>query len=154
MTSRSRSSEPHRRTRNDHKSETAEDYVEAISDILAGHGVCRLADLARQFAVSNVTSHRIVERLRNEGLISSEPYQPIVLTPQGQRLATQCRKRHETVYHFLLAIGIDDETAAIDAEGIEHHVSRKTLKRFKEMTAELRDAAAHNKEPEEKGDSR
>lgn len=127
-------SEPHRRTRNDHKSETAEDYVEAISVILASHNVCRLADLARHFAVSNVTAHRIVERLQHEGLVVTEPYQPISLTPEGRRLAIRCRERHEIVFRFLLSLGIDEKTAAIDAEGIEHHVSPKTLKRFRELT--------------------
>lgn len=110
--------------------------MEAIADILAANETCRLADLAKRFAVSNVTAHRIVERLNHEGLIVTEPYQPISLTPAGKRLAIRCRERHEIVYRFLLAIGIDDETAAIDAEGIEHHVSPKTLKRFKQLTHE------------------
>ncbi len=126
-------SEPHRRTRNDHKSETAEDYVEAIADILSRQTACRSADLAKRFGVSHVTVHRIVERLQNEGLISTEPYQPILLTASGKRLAARCRERHEIVYRFLLSIGIDAATAAIDAEGIEHHVSPKTLRRFKEI---------------------
>ena len=127
------SSEPHRRTRNDHKSETAEDYVEAIGEILSVQDECRIVDLAKRFAVSHVTVHRIVERLQSERLLSTAPYQPIVLTPEGQRLAARCRERHEIVYRFLLAIGIDEKTAAVDAEGIEHHVSPKTLKRFKEL---------------------
>jgi DtxR family manganese transport transcriptional regulator len=38
------------------------------------------------------------------------------------------------VYRFLLAIGIDEVTAAIDAEGIEHHVSPTTLQRFQELS--------------------
>jgi len=108
--------------------------VEAIAVILASHDVCRLADLARHFAVSNVTAHRIVERLQHEGLVVTEPYQPISLTPEGQRLATRCRERHEIVYRFLLSLGIDEKTAAMDTEGIEHHVSPKTLKRFRELT--------------------
>ena len=54
------SSNPHRRTRRDHTSETAEDYVEAVADIHATLGSCRVADLARRFAVSHVTVTRIV----------------------------------------------------------------------------------------------
>lgn len=141
MAESTRKSAPHRRTRKDHQSETAEDYVEAIAEILGEQEVCRLADLAKRFAVSNVTAHRIIERLQNEGLVTTKPYQPIELTPQGQRLAARCRERHETVYRFLLSIGIDRETAAIDAEGIEHHVSPKTLRRFQELADESRTAA-------------
>ena len=39
----------------------------------------------------------------------------------------------DIVYRFLVAIGIDEATAAIDAEGIEHHVSPTTLERFREL---------------------
>jgi len=133
VTETARKSEPHQRTRSDHSTETAEDYVEAVADILESQKACRVTDLARRFAVSHVTVHRIVKRLQDEGLVITEPYQPIGLTPRGKRLATRCRERHTIVYRFLLAIGIDEATAAIDAEGIEHHVSSKTLKRFREL---------------------
>ena len=73
---------------------------------------------------------------RSRGLLVTEPYQPITLTPKGARLAAKCRQRHEIVYRFLLALGIDEATAAIDAEGIEHHVSPATLKRFKSFADE------------------
>ena len=43
-------------------------------------------------------------------------------------------RRHEVVYEFLLSIGVDPATAAIDAEGIEHHVSPQTLKKLKEFS--------------------
>lgn len=125
--------EPHRRTRADHKSETAEDYVEAIAEILKEQDCCRTTDLAKRFGVSHVTVHRTVERLKREGLVLSERYQPIKLTPAGRRLARKCRARHEIVFKFLLALGIDERTAAVDAEGIEHHVSPATLQRFKEF---------------------
>jgi DtxR family manganese transport transcriptional regulator len=34
------------------------------------------------------------------------------------------------VLQFLLALGIDEETARVDAEGIEHHVSDETVRAF------------------------
>lgn len=128
------SSKPHERTRRDHSSETAEDYVEAIDDILKASGVCRLCDLAEKFGVSNVTVHRIIERLTNEGLVKTEPYKPLYLTRTGQKLADKCRRQHKIVYEFLLSLGIDPQTAAIDAEGIEHHVSPATLACFEQFT--------------------
>ncbi len=130
MTKTTGSSAPHQRTRRDHGSETAEDYVEAIAEIIARSGTCRATDLAQQFAVSHVTVKRIVDRLQREGLVDTEPYRPIELTSTGKRLARKCRDRHNIVFRFLIAIGVDEVTAAIDAEGIEHHVSPKTLRRF------------------------
>ncbi|MCA9084659.1 MAG: manganese-binding transcriptional regulator MntR [Planctomycetaceae bacterium] len=126
-------SKSHQRTRRDHATETAEDYVEAVAEILSQNGVCRVTDLAKRFGVTHVTVTRIVSRLQSEDLLHTEPYRPITLTARGRRLATQSRQRHEIVYQFLLAIGIDERTAAIDAEGIEHHVSPQTLDRFRQL---------------------
>lgn len=130
MASSHKKSDPHCRTRRDHASETAEDYVEAVADILSLREHCRVTDLAKRFAVSHVTVNRIVHRLQKNGLLKTEPYRPIRLTAKGKRLADQCRQRHEIVYQFLISIGVDESTAAIDAEGIEHHVSPQTLERF------------------------
>jgi DtxR family manganese transport transcriptional regulator len=117
----------HRRTRRDHAAETAEDYVEAISEVLAEKGVCRVIDLARRFDVSHVTVTKIVARLKERGLVCSEPYKPLELTESGKRLAAKSRRRHEIVHKFLLAIGVSEAIAATDSEGIEHHVSPETL---------------------------
>ena len=56
-----------RRTRRDHASETAEDYVEAIAKHVDSRGECRGADLAREFGVSHVTVTKTVSRLQAEG---------------------------------------------------------------------------------------
>ena len=47
-------SEPHRRTRRDHATETAEDYVEAIAEILGRQGICRLKDLAERMDMQDL----------------------------------------------------------------------------------------------------
>ena len=124
-------SDPHRRTRRDHSTETAEDYVEAMAEIMERNGTCRVVDLAKHFGVSHVTVTRIVTRLQDEELLRTEKYRPIVLTTKGCRLAKRSRQRHKIVYEFLLAVGVDSKVAAIDAEGIEHHVSPQTLNKFK-----------------------
>jgi DtxR family transcriptional regulator, manganese transport regulator len=127
----------HRRTRRDHAAETAEDYVEAISQVLADRGVCRVVDLAKRFDVSHVTVTKIVARLKESGLVTSEPYRPLELTDAGRRLAARSRKRHEVVFQFLLSIGVPESTAAIDSEGIEHHVSSETLEAMRAFVESL-----------------
>ncbi len=133
---RRRMTRAHERTRSDHATETAEDYVEAIADVVAAGGPCRVTDLAERFGVSHVTVIGIVQRLAREGLVTTERYRPIELTPAGERLARHCRDRHEVVYRFLLALGVDERTAAIDSEGIEHHVSAATLARLRAFLAQ------------------
>ena len=127
----------HRRTRDDHSMETAEDYVEAVADVIDQTGACRVTDLAERFGVSHVTVSRIVGRLEKAGYVVTQPRRPIELTASGRRLAEQSRHRHEIVYGFLLAIGVSERTAAIDSEGIEHHVSRETVERLRVLTERL-----------------
>ena len=131
--------ERHRRTRSDHAAETAADYVEAIDELQASAGRCRVTDLARRFDVSHVTVTKVVARLKREGLVTSEPYGPLELTDQGRQLAAKSRRTHQIVYDFLRAIGVSEQTAAIDTEGIEHHVSRQTLECFRRFTEQLQE---------------
>jgi DtxR family transcriptional regulator, manganese transport regulator len=119
------------RTRSDHANEIAEDYVEAIAGIVAQHQACRLKQLADHFGVTHVTAIKIVKRLERENLVTMEPRGPIALSRAGARLAAHCRKRHEIVRRFLITIGVSERVAAIDSEGIEHHVSPETLKRMR-----------------------
>lgn len=117
----------HERTRVDHATEIAEDYVEAIAEILEQQDVCRVKDLSEHFAVSHVTVNRTVARLQRDGYVTTEPYSPVELTSQGAKLAKNSRRRHEIVLSFLIALGVSEETASTDTEGIEHHVSPETL---------------------------
>jgi DtxR family manganese transport transcriptional regulator len=123
------------KVRRDHATETAEDYVEAVSDIVHRDGRCRVKDLATHMGVSHVTVTRIVSRLQESGLLETEPYRPIRLTAAGERLAARARRRHDVVYRFLLALGVPDEDARRDAEGIEHHVGDVTLDRMSKFVS-------------------
>ncbi len=124
------STNPFLRTRRDHAAETTEDYVEAIRDRIEGGATCRCCDLARFFGVTHVTVHRIVARMSRDGFVTMEPYRPIQLTAKGSRLAKKVRHRHEVVFQFLRSIGVSEDVARIDAEGMEHHVSEQTMKAF------------------------
>ncbi len=128
----------HARLRAQHASERAEDYCEAIQDAIDATGVSRVVHLARRFGLSHVTVSRTIARLGREGLLESAPYRPIVLTPKGRKLAEAARARHELVHAFLLELGVDDATARIDAEGIEHHVSPATIDAFAQFLATRR----------------
>jgi DtxR family manganese transport transcriptional regulator len=122
---------PFSQTRTRHAGETAEDYVEAVMELIEEKGECRVLDLARYFNVSHVTVSRIVKRLQDEKLLFTKPYKPVELTEQGLKLAKQSKRRHEIVLAFLIKLGVDKINAEIDSEGIEHHVGSKTLAAMK-----------------------
>ena len=124
---------PFSQTRSRHASETAEDYVEAVMELIEEKGECRVLDLARYFNVSHVTVSRIVKRLHDEKLLYTSPYKPVELTDAGTKLAKKAKDRHAIVLAFLIALGVDKKNAEIDSEGIEHYVSSKTLKAMKDF---------------------
>ncbi len=131
-----------KKTRLAHAQERAQDYVETIASLISEHGEARATDIARALGVTHVTVIRTVQRLQREGLVKTEPYRSIFLTPSGRRLAQQARARHEKVVAFLLALGVSPATARADAEGIEHHVSPETLAAFARYL-ESQDLSAH-----------
>ncbi len=122
-----------RKVRADHATETAQDYVEAVSDIVHRHGLCRVKHLVEHMGVSHVTVSRIISRLRDEQYVETENHRPIRLTAKGERLAAESRRRHEIVLLFLLALGVPESEAGSDAEGIEHHVGSSTLERMEQF---------------------
>jgi DtxR family transcriptional regulator, manganese transport regulator len=126
-----------RSTRRAHRDETAEDYVEAIAQLIEEQGAARVGKLAELMDVSHVTVTRIIARLAKEGLVTTEPRQPIYLTDTGQEMAEASRARHLVVLGFLQAIGVEERQAQIDAEGIEHHVSSETLEALRRITDQL-----------------
>jgi DtxR family manganese transport transcriptional regulator len=127
-----------KRVRDAHQTEMAEDYVELIADLIDEKGEARLVDLAGRLGVTKPTVNSTIQRLQRDGFVTSEPYRSIFLTEKGRGLATSSRQRHRIVREFLIALGIDPETADSDAEGIEHHVSEATLEAFRKYLARTR----------------
>ncbi|KQN36436.1 manganese transporter [Sphingomonas sp. Leaf407] len=125
-----------RATREAHATEMAEDYVELIGDLMTQFGEARLIDLAAHMGVSQPTAAKIVQRLKILGLVENRPYRALFLTGEGEALAARSRARHHVVSDFLLALGIDPETVAIDSEGMEHHVSDTTLAAMRRFVAD------------------
>ncbi len=117
-----------KRTRADHQVELVQDYVELIAELIDEKHEARGSDVALRLGVANATVVKMLKRLSDQGLVTQEPYRAIFLTGEGWKLADDGKRRHQIVEKFLLALGLSTETARIDSEGIEHHVSEETLK--------------------------
>lgn len=124
------------RTRQDHRREVAEDYVELIAALLELKGEARTVDLAERLGVSHVTVSRTIQRLVRDGLVTSERYRSIFLTDSGREMAKVASERHQLVVEFLIATGVPSDVAETDAEGIEHHVSQETLRAMRRFLDE------------------
>lgn len=113
------------RVRQDHARELAEDYAELVLD-LEPDGAVRPADLARGLGVSHVTVLRALDRLVRDGILARDG-RGILLSPGGRALGEASRARHRLVVSFLERLGVPPEVAAVDSEGMEHHLSPATL---------------------------
>ena len=118
------------KTRSAQATALMEDYVELIADLLATNGEARPTDVARRLGVSHATAIKAIARLKREGLATAKPYRGVFLTDAGHELANRVRARHRLVVEVLVALGVPQEAAESDAEGIEHHVSDVTLDAF------------------------
>jgi DtxR family transcriptional regulator, manganese transport regulator len=115
-----------------------EDYTEMIDDLIAEHGEARITDIAHRMGVTHPTATKAVARLKREGLANSRPYRGVFLTEAGSDMAARVRRRHRIVIDVLERIGVPAEAAALDAEGIEHHVSEVTLAAFERFLGTAR----------------
>ncbi len=119
-----------------HLMESTEDYVELIDDLMRSQGEARLVEVAERLGISQPSASKTINRLQREGYVTSEPYRSIFLTDKGKSLADAARERHDLVYRFLCCIGVSEDTAKIDSEGVEHHVSQETLNAFRRIIAQ------------------
>lgn len=120
----------HRRTRLARENAIVEDYVELIADLYERQGEARAVDIARRLGVTHATVTKMIRRLQDMGLVTSRPYRAVFLTERGWAMARESRRRHELVFAFLRALGVPEEVARTDAEGIEHYCSPETLQGF------------------------
>lgn len=119
-----------------HSKELAQDYVELIAELTKTLGEARPVDLAARMGVTAPTVAKVLDRLTREGLVARARYRSVFLTEEGAALAEACRRRHEVVVRFLVQLGLDPEVAEQDAEGMEHHVSDRTLALFQKFADE------------------
>jgi len=122
-----------KKVRDAHRTENTEDYLEIIADLLNTKGEARIVDIANKLDIAQATANKTIQRLQNQGYVKKEPYRSIFLTLKGQEVASVSKKRHIIVLTFLKKLGLDLKTAEADAEGIEHHVSDKTLKKMEQF---------------------
>lgn len=115
------------RVRQDHQRELVEDYVEEIAWLHEHVGEARASDLAERFGVSPAAVSKVVTRLKRDGLVNARPYRGIFLTDEGIDMARLVAQRHEVIITLLRALGVSEEVARADSEGIEHHCSVETV---------------------------
>lgn len=115
------------------RSESTEDHLERISELLATKGSARVTDIAVSLGLQRSTVSNMVRRLAARGYVNHEPYRGLSLTAEGRAVARHVRKRHETLTAFFEQLGLESATIAAEVEDIEHHLKPKTLAVFSSL---------------------
>ena len=108
-------------------SQSAEDYLERIYELIEEKGYARVVDIASSLDVRQASVTSMVQKLGELGYLNYEKYRGLVLTDKGREVACKIQRRHETLSRFFSLFGLDDETQKKDIEGIEHHLSAATV---------------------------
>lgn len=116
-----------------------EDYLEAIYNLNTEKGYVSAADISDRLGVKPPTVSSMVKNLADKGYLEHEKYRGMRLTPTGEKVAKSVIRRHQVISELISMLGVDDETAYVDTEGIEHHVHPSTVRRFERLAEYLRE---------------
>jgi Mn-dependent DtxR family transcriptional regulator len=120
------------------RTDRMEDYLEVIYELILEKGYATTVDISSYLNVSSPSVTKMMQKLDETGYLKYEKYRGIKLTNEGIRIARNIRNRHGLLAEFFMIIGIDEETANNDAEGIEHHLHPETMKKLEEFINELK----------------
>jgi len=110
-----------------------EDYLEAIYHQAHDKGYTSTTDLSDKLQVKPPTVSIMLRKLDNDGYLVHEPYRGVRLTERGTKIAESVISRHHIISEFLSIIGVEEEEAQQDAEGIEHHLHPITVHRIEKL---------------------
>jgi Mn-dependent DtxR family transcriptional regulator len=114
-------------------SQSAEDYLERIHELIERKGYARVVDIASSLKVRQASVTSMVQKLARAGYVKYEKYRGLLLTDKGREVARNIQSRHATLSRFFSLFGLDDATQRLDIEGIEHHLSPETLQTLADL---------------------
>lgn len=121
------------------RTDRMEDYLEVIYELIQRKGYATTADISKYLNVSSPSVTKMVKKLDENQYLVYEKYRGLKLTNQGIQIAKNIREKHSLFAEFLKMIGVDDETANLDAEGIEHHLHPQTIKKLENLIKVLKE---------------
>lgn len=117
--------------------ESVEDYLECISNLIGRNGYASVSDVADSLDLIRPSVSIMIKRLADMGYLRREPYRGFVLTEQGEAVANSIQERHAVLTDLFQLMGMSPDEFYADIEGIEHHISDAALPKFKQLVRHL-----------------
>ncbi len=112
--------------------ESGEMYLETIF-VLSKKGPVRAIDVGEYMGFSKPSVSRAMGLLKSGGYVVSDADGYLSLTEAGLEVAQKIFERHTLITDFLIALGVDKQTASEDACRIEHHISDQSFEAIKKF---------------------
>lgn len=119
--------------------ESAETYLETILILSNTTGAVRSIDIANKLDYAKPSVSVAMKNLRKKGHIIVDEQGFITLTEVGHKIAKIIYDRHQILTSFLIAVGVDENTAMDDACRIEHIISDKSFEKISEHLKTIRE---------------
>ena len=119
-----------RLNRNRRSTESREDYLACILELLEKKGYARVADVAQSLSVAEASACEMIKRLAQKGHLKLEKYRGFTLTESGQAMAGEVLARRRTLTAFLQSLGLPQKVIIRDVHGLEHHLSEQTFQQL------------------------
>jgi DtxR family transcriptional regulator, manganese transport regulator len=121
------------RTAKENRTYRMEDYLEVIYELVLQKGYATTIDISEYLNVSSPSVTSMVKKLHETQFLKYERYRGMSLTDKGNEVAKAISRRHQILAELFKMIGVQDEIANKDAEGIEHHLHTETLKKLEDF---------------------
>ena len=126
--------------RQDQLSSTHEMYLKVLYRLREEHEVARVRDMAKGLGVSPGTVSAVLKKLESIGYVNHDRYGAATLTDRGQEIADCVVRRYESIHALLTdVLGLDLDTAEVDACMMEHAVSPTTINRIEQLVTLVRE---------------
>jgi len=102
-----------------------------------------IKELAEQLSHGNNLTINQMNNMMDEILTGTQNDEDVAeflknLTEKGNKIAHSIRQKHDILLEFFEILGVGNETANQDAEGVEHHLNPKTIRQLRKFITFLK----------------
>ncbi len=113
------------------QTQAVEDYLKTIYEVQREQGKVTTTALAERLGVAPASATGMIKKLAGMRLVSYEPYQGVVLTQAGEKIALEVIRHHRLVELYLAeALGVPWDRVHEEADKWEHILSEDLEERM------------------------
>lgn len=118
----------------DDLTDAVEDYLKAIHKVEQEKQAVSTSDLAERLDISSASVSGMTKKLAEMNLVKHKPYEGVVLTEHGRRVALEVVRHHRLIERFLAeALDVSWDQVHEEAERLEHVISEDLEDRMDEF---------------------